>query len=110
MLSRWPFRVKLPDNEEKDLGRVCVSRPSMRIKFGIVQNCAVGGDRKREEDEIIKLEILQTMTLYKFEVLVGDGEERKKTTGIRKSAERIGLSSVGLAGLVIMCLRNGFWI
>ncbi|ODM18489.1 hypothetical protein SI65_06360 [Aspergillus cristatus] len=88
VLSRWPWRITLPGDKEKDLGRVCVRNPSMRIKLHIVQNC-VTGDRKRE-DEMVRLEVRRTTTLYMFDVLVedGDNEEKRKVADIRESVER----------------------
>lgn len=90
MLSRWPWRVRLPGDEEKDLGRVYVRSPSMRIKLDMMWNCVARGDRKGEGGEMVRLEVRQTTALYMFDVLVGDGdgEEKKKVADIRESVER----------------------
>lgn len=88
VLSRWPWRITLPDNKEKDLGRVCARDPSMKIKLHIARNCVIG-DRKRE-DEMVRLEVRRTTTLYMLGVLVedGDNEEKWKVADIRECVER----------------------
>lgn len=60
----------------------------MKTKLDIVRNCVAGGDRKGEVEEVVRLEVRQTTALYTFDVLVGDGEERKKVADIRESVER----------------------
>lgn len=43
MLSRWPRRVRLPGDEEKNLGRVYLRGLSTRIGLHILQNCVADG-------------------------------------------------------------------